>query len=284
MPSVGVIGLGLLGSALAQRFLQARIQVLGFDLEESRRSALEDQGGQALASSTEVAERCDQIVLSLPTSDVVGNLVASWDMSLSGKIILDTTTGDPHAMDAIGQELAQRGAGYVAAMVAGSSAQVRQGDVVVILGGEERHVLDCENLIQAFAREWFYVGPWSAAVRMKLIVNLVLGLNRAVLAEGLAFASACGIDPAPALTVLMAGPAFSRVMETKGRKMVERDFALQARLAQHLKDVRLILQEGATSGARLPLSKLHESLLAELVAAGLGESDNSAILEAFRPK
>lgn len=117
---------------------------------------------------------------------------------------------------------------------------------------------------------------------MKLVVNLVLGLNRAVLAEGLAFAEHLGVDPRQALQVLQAGPAASGVMETKGRKMLESDFGLQARLTQHLKDVRLILAVGQQTGERLPLSKLHEQLLTELDRAGCGNLDNSAIIRAFR--
>ena len=86
---------------------------------------------------------------------------------------------------------------------------------------------DKQALFDCFARQWFYLGPWGTAARMKLVVNLVLGLNRAVLAEGLAFARACGLDPAVALGVLRAGAAYSRVMDTKGPKMVGRDFEPQ---------------------------------------------------------
>jgi 3-hydroxyisobutyrate dehydrogenase-like beta-hydroxyacid dehydrogenase len=116
---------------------------------------------------------------------------------------------------------------------------------------------------------------------MKLVVNLVLGLNRAVLAEGLSFAQACGIDPAVALEVLAAGPAFSRVMDAKGKKMIARDFEPQARLSQHLKDVHLILAEAAKHNAKTPLSELHRALLEALDAAGFGGEDNAAIVRAF---
>jgi 3-hydroxyisobutyrate dehydrogenase-like beta-hydroxyacid dehydrogenase len=118
---------------------------------------------------------------------------------------------------------------------------------------------------------------------MKLVLNLVLGLNRAVLGEGLAFARACGIDESVALDILRAGPSWSKVMDTKGEKMLTGDFEPQARLAQHLKDVRLILEAGRQSNAMLPLSKLHEQLLDELVQAGYGDLDNSAVIRAFKP-
>jgi 3-hydroxyisobutyrate dehydrogenase-like beta-hydroxyacid dehydrogenase len=116
---------------------------------------------------------------------------------------------------------------------------------------------------------------------MKLVVNLVLGLNRAVLAEGLSLAAACGIDLAGALAVLQATPARSNIMEAKGPKMVSGDFSPVARLAQHLKDVRLIRALAERHGAATPLSDVHEDLLQRAVELGLGEADNSAIIRVF---
>ena len=116
---------------------------------------------------------------------------------------------------------------------------------------------------------------------MKLVVNLVLGLNRAVLAEGLSFAQATGVAPAKALEVLKASPAYSTVMDTKGEKMLTGDFTPQARLRQHLKDVNLILESAAASAANTPLSEWHAETLQALVDQGHGDDDNSSIIRAF---
>jgi 3-hydroxyisobutyrate dehydrogenase-like beta-hydroxyacid dehydrogenase len=117
---------------------------------------------------------------------------------------------------------------------------------------------------------------------MKLVSNLVLGLNRAALAEGLAFAEALGLAAAAALRVLRASAAYSRIMDAKGEKMVSGDFSPQARLSQHLKDVRLIRAAGAERGMDLPLSAAHEAILERAEALGLGDLDNSALIEALR--
>jgi 3-hydroxyisobutyrate dehydrogenase-like beta-hydroxyacid dehydrogenase len=113
---------------------------------------------------------------------------------------------------------------------------------------------------------------------MKLVSNLVLGLNRAALAEALVYALGIGVDPASALEVLRGSMAYSRVMDVKGQKMLDEDFTVQARLSQHLKDVRLILASGVT----LPLSETHCQLLEQAEAMGLGEVDNSAIIKAIQ--
>jgi 3-hydroxyisobutyrate dehydrogenase-like beta-hydroxyacid dehydrogenase len=280
--TLGMIGLGLVGSALAERFLGAGYPVVGFDLDAARRDELQARGGTVAGSADEVARAARRIILSLPNSEVVRGVVESSRPALApGTIVVDTTTGDPGPTAALGASLAADGVAYLDATIAGSSVQVREGAVLVIIGGEAAPVAACADLFAAFASQAFHVGPWGSGARMKLVLNLVLGLNRAVLAEGLALARRCGLDPAATLEILRAGPAASRIMDTKGAKMLSGDFSPQARLAQHLKDVHLILKMGEGCGARLPLSTLHRDLLERLAAQGYHDADNSAIIRAF---
>jgi 3-hydroxyisobutyrate dehydrogenase-like beta-hydroxyacid dehydrogenase len=280
--TVGLIGLGLVGSALAERFLAAGFAVVGFDIDAARWDEHRFRGGTAAGSAADVAVKARRIVLSLPDSAVVHRVIESLRSVLApGTIIVDTTTGDPGPTAVLGAALAEAGIAYIDATIAGSSEQVRSGAVLVIAGGDPGAIAACGDLFAAFAAQAFPVGPWGSGARMKLVVNLVLGLNRAVLAEGLALARACGLDPAGALEILRAGPAFSRIMDTKGMKMISGDFSPQARLAQHLKDVDLILKMGEGCKARLPFSALHRSLLERLTAGGYRDADNSAIIRAF---
>lgn len=279
--AIGMIGLGLLGSAVAERLLGAGYPVLGFDVDESCRDNLQHLGGEPVSSPTEVA-CCRRIVLSLPDSDVVARAVDEILPALrEGAIVVDTTTGDPQQMTATGRRLAECGVRYLDATVGGSSEQARRAEVVVMVGGDADGFAACRDIFAAFARESFYVGPTGSGAAMKLVLNLVLGLNRAVLAEGLSLAKSMGLDSDETLRILKAGPAWSRVMDTKGRKMLTGNFTPQARLSQHLKDVRLILENGQRAGAFLPFSELHATLLEGLEAAGLGGEDNSAIIKVF---
>ena len=113
---------------------------------------------------------------------------------------------------------------------------------------------------------------------MKLVTNLVLGLNRAALAEGLVFAQQLDLDLTQALDVMRRSMAYSRIMDTKGEKMITQDFTPQAKLSQHLKDVRLML---AASSIPLPLSETHRQLLEKAEALGFGDADNSAVIKAI---
>jgi len=229
--------------------------------------------------------RCEQIVFCLPDSAVVGRIVDELAGELlPGTVLIDATTGDPDDTQRLAQSLAGQGIMYLDATIAGSSEQVRRGEAVVMIGGDEAAVRRIEPVLATWSGSRFHVGIAGSGARLKLIVNLVLGLNRAVLAEGLALATACGIEPAAALNVLQATPAYSKVMETKGHKMIERDYAPQARLAQHAKDVRLIRDLAQRHGCRTPLSDLHAQLLQKAIVLGFGEADNSAVIEVFRQR
>jgi 3-hydroxyisobutyrate dehydrogenase-like beta-hydroxyacid dehydrogenase len=122
-----------------------------------------------------------------------------------------------------------------------------------------------------------YAGPAGSAAKLKLATNLVLGLNRAALIEGLAFAGALGLDPALTLQALREGLAYSRIMDSKGPKLLAGDFTPQARLGQHAKDVALMLAAASDAGLKLPLSHTHWQLLRAAMDAGWGDLDNSAL-------
>ena len=281
MKSIGLVGLGLLGTALAERLLSRGWSVSGFDVAAERRDALSHSGGVALSVLSDVAA-FDVILLSLPTSPVVAEVASSMkDKLRAGQTIVDTTTGNPADVESVAAILAELGVDYLDATIGGSSQQARDGEAIVMCGGPIDAFERCRGLFDDLAKRTFHLGAAGNGSRMKLAVNLVLGLNRAVLAEGLAYAESLGLEPAATLEVLKAGPAASAVMTTKGQKMLDREFKPQARLAQHLKDVRTILETGFAAGARLPMSNIHRSLLDELVAAGMGDLDNSAIIEAF---
>ncbi len=279
----GVIGLGLLGGAMAQRLLEQGWPVLGFDLDAQQRTRLENAGGIVAIDPQAVFLRCEIVFLCLPNSEVARKLIDQCQSALqNGHTIVDASTGHPDQMMAIGETLQNQGVNYVEASVAGSSEQMRTGQAMLFLGGEENEIANLNPYFQALSAQWFALGKVGSASRFKLVHNLVLGLNRAVLAEGLNFAQAMGFDLSIALEILKQTPAASAVMETKGDKMIHRDWQPAAKLSQHLKDVRLILEMASQAQSPVPLSERHRELLELAESLGFGESDNSAILEAYR--
>lgn len=282
---IGLIGLGLVGSALAERFHSDGFSVVGYDIEPQRLEALSKIPIEAADSPCEVAKKCQRLVLSLPNSDVVEKVVEGSDGILYGAeaetIIVDTTTGDPVRTAKLAERLRSRKIDYIDATIVGSSQQVRSGEVIVLIGGKEKVVDAQHDIFDSFALRTFLIGSNGKGAEAKLVVNLFIGLNRLVLAEGLALGMQAGIEPDRLLEILRSSAAYSRVMDTKGEKMSRGDFTPEARLRQHFKDVGLILDMGERIQARLPLSALHAELLNEAVAAGYEDDDNSAIIKVF---
>jgi len=282
---IGLVGLGLVGSALAERFAAAGFSVVGYDIDESRLEALRDILVEEAGSPLQVARKARRIVLSLPDSSIVEEVIEGSNGVVHGSnydtVIIDTTTGDPVRTVELAKRLRSRGINYLDATIVGSSQQVRSGEVILMVGGDEGISNSQRDVFDTFASEVFWMGANGKGAETKLVVNLILGLNRLVLAEGLSLGTKAGIDPERLLEVLRSSSAYSRVMDVKGDKMITRDFKTQARLRQHLKDVGLIMDMGQRIQARLPLSHLHAELLSEAVTAGYGDDDNSAIVNVF---
>src|SRR5207344_2576444 len=130
-----------------------------------------------------------------------------------------------------------------------------------LIGGEEAVAAEVARVLDALFACRFHIGRLGDGSRAKLAVNLILGLNRLALAEGLVFAERLGLDPAAFLEVARGSAAYSQVMETKGSKMVHGDFSPEGRVKQTLKDVRLMLDQAASAGQTLSLLEVHADVL-----------------------
>jgi 3-hydroxyisobutyrate dehydrogenase-like beta-hydroxyacid dehydrogenase len=271
-----------MGTAIVERLLAAGFRVRGWDRDADRLAA---SGAEASESAASVVRSCNCVVLSLPNSRVVDAVLNEAGADLrAGQVILDTTTGEPEDAVRFATRLRACGVAYLDATISGSSEQLRRGEALCMVGGEAANYARCAGLFAALGGPAMHVGGSGDGAKMKLVTNLVLGLNRAALAEGLALAEAMGLDLPQTLRVLQSSAAYSRIMDSKGRKMIEREFSPVARLSQHLKDVRLIQQAGDSAGLRLPLTEAHRHLLEEAETAGLGTQDNSAVIEVIRRK
>jgi 3-hydroxyisobutyrate dehydrogenase-like beta-hydroxyacid dehydrogenase len=281
--TVGIIGLGLVGSALVEVLHRHGRQVVGYDICPEKTRSLSRYGMVPADSTLAVAKKCRCMMLSLPDAGISRTVLTEMQASLRpGDLIIDTTTGDPQAMAALCAILADQQVDYLEATIGGSSEQLRHGQVVIMVGGEAQAFARVEPLLQLLTSDVFYMGESGQGAQAKLIFNLALGLHRAVLAEALNLGERAGMDLNVLLQLLRAGGAYSRVMDTKGPKMVSGEYSPVARLRQHLKDVRLMQEFADRVGAPLPLTDVHRELLQAAEEGGMGEWDNAAIFELYR--
>jgi len=283
---VAIIGLGLMGEVYAQRLIDAKIPVTGFDVDPARRARLAEIGGRPAPSIAELAKPARCIIIAVFNTEQVEDVVEKRLLPAlgdgSGKIVLCMSTCDPDRVAALAKRVSPRGVRYLDVPVSGTSDQVRRGDGVALIGGDTAIAEDVQDILNALFVRRFHVGNVGDGGRAKLAVNLILGLNRLALAEGLVFAERLGLDPVAFLDVARGSASYSQVMETKGPKMVRGDFSAEGRIKQTLKDVRLMLDQAAASGQMLSMLDVHADVLEACVRAGEADLDNSAVIKEIR--
>jgi 3-hydroxyisobutyrate dehydrogenase-like beta-hydroxyacid dehydrogenase len=287
--TIGLIGTGLMGTACAKRLLGAGFDVLGFDLDADKLARFAQNAGRAAGSLTEVAATCRKVVLAVFTTDQVEEviegprgLLAALPAGGPPLIVMCVSTCDPDRIAALAARLPAERLRYVESPISGTSAQTASGDGLGLIGGDEAAVEAAREVLDAICPRWRYLGAAGNGGRAKLAINLILGVNRAALAEGLVFAERMGLDPGAFLAVARESAAYSQVMDTKGGKMVQAEFAPQGFVAQSLKDFKLMLEQAERHGQRLPLAETYTELMNGCVAHGEGEWDNAAVIREIR--
>jgi 3-hydroxyisobutyrate dehydrogenase-like beta-hydroxyacid dehydrogenase len=283
---IGLIGLGLVGTALADILLARDFKLIGFDTDVQRCASLREKGAVIADSPCHAASLVDCVILSLPDSAVVDQVLTGAGGVLKSETVpahcIDTTTGDPEDSVRFAGLCAGQGMVYLDATISGSSRQVAAREGVFMVGGDSTAFAKCQSLFKVLSDKVFYLGPSGSGSCAKLASNLILGLNRLVLAEGLVLAETLGLDPDRFLDLVKQTPAYSRAMDVKGRKMIDQDFAPESRIRQHHKDVSLIMRYAEKHGQELPLSSVHLGVLEQALAAGDGDLDNAAVIRELR--
>ncbi len=285
--NIGIIGLGLMGTAMSQKLIEAGHRVRGFDIDQSRLDELAENGGVPTGSAAEAAENAQFVIISLLYSHIVRESclgdggIAS--VARDGLIIIDTSTSSPDESAQLGEDLRARNIGFLDASLSGSRNQVLEGKIVSVVGGEENDFETARPVLANFARSIHHMGPNGAGARTKLVINLVLGLTRLALSEGLVLGMKSGLEMERLLEVLKDSAAYSKAMDQRGARMIHADYDNPlSRVKQHHKDVRLILEQGQKLGSPMLLSSVHQQVLQAAEYGGLADADTSAIIEVFR--
>ena len=280
-----MIGLGLMGAALSARLIDAGNAVIGFDIDAGRCKALKAKGGELAVSAGELAARCRTIVVAIYSADQVESLLV--ELARSEKptrtVMICTTTCAPDEIMRIAKRADDAGLPLVEAPISGTSAEVRNGSAMALIAGPPEAVEAAGVILDILCPQRVNVGKIGDASRTKLAINLILQNNRAALAEGIAFAEGLGLDPAILLATARKSAAYSRVMDTKGDKMLKRDFTPQSHISQTLKDAELILGEAERRNLWLPMTTTQAALLRTAIALEGPDSDSAAVIEAIRP-
>lgn len=286
-PKLAVIGLGLMGSRMARRLAGRGFALRGFDPDPDRMAEFATLGGVPTHSPSDAVAGCEAAILSLPNSEIskevclgAGGLSSS---GMKGLTVYDTTTGRPQDAVDMASQLEPHRITYCDTTLSGNGEIAERGQLVVMMGGPEDAYSRGISIFEAIGRSHHHLGQVGAGARMKLLVNQTLNVHRMALAETLVVAEMAGLDLDSTLDVLEDSLAYSKAMEVWGTRMVTGEHAHPfSRIRQSRKDARLIVEHGEELGAPLDLVSAVADALAEGERTGLGELDNSAIIEVIR--
>lgn len=261
--SIGYVGLGVMGSALASR-LQLTHQLDVFDLDKQAIERLVQNGSVARKSLKEIAASCDLIFLCLPTSDHVRKAIFG-EGGLGpglrpGTMIIDQTSGDPNATRAMAAELEQRGVDMIDAPVSGGAKGAEAGTISIMLGASTKQFERVQPILRSISPNLFHAGDVGSGHAMKCINNMISGAQRLLTYEGMALAVKFGVDRHKAVEILKAGGARNSFMEKiLEPKVVNGDLSLGFTLGLAHKDVRIACQLGSESGVPLLYGNLTQN-------------------------
>lgn len=283
---IAVIGVGLMGSSLAKHLVSAGFPVTVHDSDPAKVDAMVKLGAKKAGALDRLAEEVDVIMLSLPNSHIVNDVLIDtlrlMETGHKGLIVVDCSTPDPDMSIATAARLGERGIDMLDGTISGTSEMFAEKDAIFMVGGSEDAFKACAPIFAAASKEAFYMGANGTGANTKLVVNLVLSLNRMALAEGLTLAAKAGLDQAQALKVLKQSAAASRAMEQKGDRMVKKNFLKPASaLSTSYKDARLILALGAKLDCPLPLMSIYVQALASEVSKGKAHLDPATIISFY---
>ncbi|MGZ5151087.1 MAG: NAD(P)-dependent oxidoreductase, partial [Burkholderiales bacterium] len=263
MPRVGVIGAGLMGTAVAQRLIAGGFEALAYDIDADKRGAIARTGASPIAEVGTIIRGCEVIVVCVFNTEQVEDVIAGpgggvdaiAQGSNAARLFIVTSTCDPDRLARLAERVKASGVQLLEAPISGTSRQVAQGDGVGLVGGDREVMERASAVLDAICPRRYYLGAVGTGSRAKLAVNLILGLNRAALAEGLVFAKRLGLDPLAFLEVARGSAAYSQVMDIKGEMMARREYRHpQSRVDQSLKDFNLMLEQARAANQALPFA------------------------------
>ena len=277
---LGFIGLGLMGSRLARR-----LHASGWNLRAWNRSPqpLVEAGKEGIATAPSVANlvaSSDVIFSSLSNDEAVRSVYLDpagvFSEAEPGAIILEMSTISPDLSRRLHWEASTRGVKFLDVAISGSTPAVDAGTITLLAGGEKDTFGQCVPIFESIAKQWFLIGPGSSGVQMKLVVNLLLGVDMQAIAEAVSLGEHLHIDRNVLLDVLSKTAVIAPAMAGKFRKIKESDYSPEFPLRLMSKDMDLVMDSARKAGADLPAASAAQLVLASIVSAN-GDLDLSAI-------
>ena len=286
---IGVVGVGRMGSNIARRLKEEGFSVTAvYDVRSDAAKAVATElGAQAPGTLAGVTQAADTIITVVTDDAAMRKIFAEKGESLlqgaKGKLFINCATITPQAHVEVEALAEKAGAQTLEGCMASSITQARQGTLYLMCGGKKGAFEQAKPILQAMSKDLRYVGEAGKAAQVKALVNMVMNINTAGLAEGLGLGAALGLDLAMLREVFAQTGANSRVLETDGADMQNRDHECYFSAAHASKDSGIALALAKAAGLNLPLAEATKKQYDRMIAVGKGEMDKSGIAELTFP-
>ena len=284
MHKLGFIGLGIMGTPMAQHLLAAGHQVF-LHSRSGVPATLLGAGGLACSSAQQVAQQADIIFMMLPdTPDVARVLFGESGLAAGlsvGKTVVDMSSISPMETKGFAQKINAQGCDYLDAPVSGGEVGAKAASLTIMVGGPLAAFERVRPLFELMGKNITLVGGNGDGQTCKVANQIIVALNIAAVGEALLFASKAGADPAKVRQALMGGFAASRILEVHGERMIKRTFAPGFRIGLHQKDLNLALQGARALGVALPQTASAAQLMQVCSANGMQDLDHSALVRSL---
>lgn len=283
MGNVAVIGLGIMGLPMAINLVKAGHAVTGYNRSPGKVEKLVAEGGKAATSIADAVRDADAVITMVPDSPDVEAVVLGPDgvfaNARQGTLWIDASSIRPDVTRQLADSAREAGLRPLDAPVSGGEQGAVDATLAIMVGGKEEDLTAAQDILGAVGKTIVHVGPSGSGQTVKAANQLIVAANLEVLAEALAFLEANGVDTEAALQVLGGGLAGSKVLDQKGRKMLDRNYDPGFRLALHHKDLGIATSAAREANVAVPLGALVAQLVAAAVNQGDGALDHSGLFK-----
>jgi 3-hydroxyisobutyrate dehydrogenase-like beta-hydroxyacid dehydrogenase len=272
---VGVVGLGIMGSAMAANLVRAGFSVHGYDVLPARRAALKRAGGKPASSANGVARQAAILITSLPSAEA---LHAVADQLQERTTVVETSTLPIEDKERARDTLKKKGITLLDCPLSGTGAQARTKDLVVYGSGDKAAFSKTAEVLSGFSRAHYYLGAFGNGSRMKFVANLLVAIHNVSAAEAFVLGMKAGLDPATILKVAGDGAGSSRMFQVRGPQMVAGrygDATMKVEVWQ--KDMKIIGEFAAQHGVPTPLFNASAAIYNAAMAQGFGKQDTASV-------
>jgi len=279
MMKVGFIGTGLMGFPMAKNLLNSGIKLKVFNRSISKAEPLKDFGAEISNTLADVVKDSDFIVTMLTDDTAVEAIMSHSDFLMnlkSGSTVIDMSSIKPTTATKYGNILKSKNICYLDAPVSGGTIGAEEASLAIMVGGEQSVFDNSINILKAMGNPTL-VGPIGSGQVSKLANQIVVGVTIGAVAEAITLCEKAGADPVKLIKALSGGWADSKILQTHGKRMIDKDFAPKGKTSTHLKDMNNILECANSHNTHLPISNLVKEMYKTLVDNGHGNTDHSSL-------